>query len=244
MWFGCVTAGGTYGTYGWLGFEPFDPQNRMAMRVYRSRKDVLASFVMLASLAAACSGSPAGSSTSPPESHGPTPVPTPEVLAAYPDGFPTTYANEQAEPDPGLLPVPGGLQGHYTGTLSADDGTQATYTATWVENRVPAAQVTCRGQTYTDVQIGETPEVTSVVQFSAWGRAVLVTAGHVVVYRSSRNGSSPSICDESTGGSFTFEFTKGPIKQLMSGTWHWDETGHLVFDPPVLPSASPSEGAG
>lgn len=227
-------------TYGWLGFARYDPQNRMAMRAYRSRTGVLASLLVVASLAAACGGSQAGSSDTPPESHGPTPVPTPEILAAYPDGFATTYANEQAEPNPGLLPVPGGLQGHFTGTLTADDGTKATYSSTWVENRVPAAQVTCLGQTFADVYTGETPEVTSVVAFPDWGRAVLVTVGHVVVYRSSRNGSSPSICDQSTGGSFNFEFTKGPIKQLMSGTWHWDDTGHLVFDPGAVPSAPSS----
>ncbi len=199
---------------------------------------------MVASLAAACGGSQAGSSNGAAASRGPTPIPTPETLTAYPDGFPTTYTNVQAEPDPGLLPVTGGLQGHYTGTLSAEDGTQATYTSTWVENRIPAASVVCKGETYTEVYTGETPEVTSDLKFPDWGSAVLVTTGHVVVYSSSRNGSSPSVCDESTGGTFTLEFTKGPIKQLMSGTWHWDETGHLVFDLPVLPSASPSESAG
>ncbi len=227
-------------TYGWLGFAQLDPQNRMAMRAYRSWKGVLASLLLVASFAAACSSSPAGSSNTPPESRGPTPVPTPEILAAYPDGFPTTYANEQAEPDRGLLPVPGGLQGHYTGTLTADDGTKATYSSTWVENRVPAAQVTCLGQAFAAVYTSETPEVTSVVAFPAWGRAVLVTVGHIVVYRSSRNGSSPSICDQSTGGTFTFEYSKGPIEQLMSGTWHWDETSHLVFDPAGVPSAPTS----
>jgi len=198
----------------------------------------------MASLAAACGAGPAGSTSGTPASRAPTPVPTPETLTAYPNGFPTTYTNEQAPPDPGLLPVAGGLQGHSSGTLSADDGTQGTYTSTWVENRIPAASVTCNGATYSDEYIGETPEITSEVEFADWGSAVLVTTGHLVVYHSSRNGSSPSICDESTGGTFTFEFTKGPIKQLMSGTWHWDETGHLVFDPPVLPSASPSASAG
>jgi len=131
-----------------------------------------------------------------------------------------------------------------TGSLTADDGTQGTYTATWVENRVAAATVVCNGNTYLDVWMGETPEVTSAVKFPEWGSAELVTTGHVVVYRSSRNGSSPSICDETTGGSFTFEFTNGPITQLMSGTWHRDETSHLVFDVPILPSPSPSASAG
>ena len=65
----------------------------------------------MASLAAACGGSQAGSSNGTPASRGPTPVPTPETLTAFPDGFPTTYANVQGEPDPRLLPVAGGLQG-------------------------------------------------------------------------------------------------------------------------------------
>jgi hypothetical protein len=214
------------------------------MCVYRSWKSALLSLLLVASLAAACGGSQADSSNGSAASRGPTPVPTPETLTGYPNGFPTTYANEQAEPDPGLLPVAGGLQGHYTGTLSADDGTQGTYTSTWVENRIPAASVTCKGATYTDVYTGATPEITSEVEFADWGSAVLVTTGHVVVYRSSRNGSSPSVCDESTGGTFDFEFSAGPIEQLMFGTWHVDETGHLVFDAPVLPSASPSESPG
>lgn len=215
------------------------------MGTYRSRKSVLASLLLVASLAAACGGGgAAGSNNGTPASRGPTPVPTPETLTSFPDGFPTTYTDVHGDPDPRMLPVGGGLQGNYTGTLTADDGTQATYTATWVENRVAAAAVTCNGGTYTDVYVGDASEMTLAVKFPDWGSATLVTTGHVVVYRSSRNGSSPSVCDETTGGTFTFEFTKGPIKRLMSGTWHPDETGHLVFDPPVPPSASPAEGPG
>lgn len=214
------------------------------MRTFRSRTSVLASFLLVASLAAACGGTEAGSSDGTPATRGPTPVPTPMTLTAFPGGFPTTYTNVQGEPDPGMLPVAGGLQGTYTGTLTAEDGTQGTYTATWVENRIAAAAVTCNGGTYADVWVGETPEVTSAVKFPDWGSATLVTTGHVAVYRSSRNGSSPSECDETTGGTFRFEFTHGPLKQLMSGTWHVDETGHLVFDLPVDPSASPSESPG
>ena len=212
------------------------------MRTYRSWKRALASLLLVASLAAACGGgSPSGSTNGTPASRGPTPVPTPVTVTTFPDGFPTTYLDVQGKPDPRLLPVAGGLQGNYTGSLTADDGTQGTYTATWVENRVAAATVVCNGNTYLDVWMGETPEVTSAVKFPEWGSAELVTTGHVVVYRSSRNGSSPSICDETTGGAFTFEFTNGPITQLMSGTWHLDETGQLVLDAPVSPSASPSE---
>jgi hypothetical protein len=215
------------------------------MRTYRSWKGALASLLLVASLAAACGGG--GSSGSPngtPASRGPTPVPTPVTLTTFPDGFSTTYRDVQGKPDPRLLPVAGGLQGTYTGSLTADDGTQGTYTATWVENRVAAVTVVCKGNTYLDVWMGETPEVTSAVKLPDWGSAELKTTGHVVVYRSSRNGSSPSICDETTGGSFDFEFTNGPITQLMSGTWHLDETGHLVFDAPAEPSASPSESPG
>jgi len=215
------------------------------MRTYRSWKGALASLLLVASLAAACGGgSPSGSTNGTPASRGPTPVPTPVTLTTFPDGFPTTYLDVQGKPDPRLLPVAGGLQGNYTGSLTADDGTQGTYTATWVENRVAAATVVCNGNTYLDVWMGETPEVTSAVKFPEWGSAELVTTGHVVVYRSSRNGSSPSICDETTGGTFEFEFTSGPITQLMSGTWHRDETSHLVFDVPILPSPSPSASAG
>ena len=82
------------------------------------------------------------------------------------------------------------------------------------------------------------------VAFANWGSAELVTKGHVVVYRSSRNGSSPSICEETKGGTFTFDFTSGPTRGTMSGTWHLDDTGHLVFDAPGSPSAAPSQSPG
>ena len=41
-----------------------------------------------------------GSSNGTPASRGPTPVPTPETLTAFPDGFPTTYVDVQGDPDP------------------------------------------------------------------------------------------------------------------------------------------------
>jgi hypothetical protein len=210
------------------------------MRTNRSLKSALASLLVVASLAAACGGTQADSSNGSTASRGPTPIPTPQTLAAFPDGFPTAYTNHQDPPDNRLTPVNGGLQGQSTGTLSADDGTQGTYTSTWVENRVAAATVTCLGDKYTDVFVGETPELTSEVAFAGWGTAELKTVGHVVVYRSSRNGSSPSVCDQSTKGTFTFEFTKGPVKQLMSGTWHVDPNGLLIFDAPPAASPQPS----
>lgn len=212
----------------------------MAMRSNRSSKGALASLLLVASLAAACGGTQADSSQGAAASRGPTPVPTPETLTAFPDGFPTTYADVRGDPDPRMLPVTGGLQGTYAGTLTADDGTAATYTARWVENRVAADSAVCNGDTFLKVWIGSSPEVTMEADFPTWGSATLVTTGHVVVYRSSRNGSSPAVCDETTAGTFAFAFTKGPIKQLMSGTWHLDETGHLVFDAPVPPSTAPS----
>jgi hypothetical protein len=213
------------------------------MRLYRSWKRALASLVVVASLAAACGGQ-SGSSNGAAASRGPTPIPTPETLSAYPTDFPTTYTNDQDPPDPGLEPVAGGLKGHRTGTLRAADGTTGTYTSTWVENRVAAAAVTCGAVKYTNVFIGETPEVTSEVDFTDWGKAVLVTVGHIVVYKSSRNGSSPSVCEQSTVGTFSIEFSKGPTKGLMTGTWHFDATGLLVFDPPPAVSPSPSQGSG
>lgn len=215
------------------------------MRTHRSRKGALTSFLLVASLAAACGGGGAsGSPNSTPASHGPTPVPTPVALTAFPEGFPTTYVDVHKDPDPGMTPVAGGLQGSYTGTLTAPDGTEGTYTATWVENRVPAASVDCRGSTYRSMFVGDTPEVMMEVVFAHWGSAELVTKGHVVVYRSSRNGSSPSICEETKGGTFTFDFTSGPTHGTMSGTWHLDKTEHLVFDAPGSPSAAPSQSPG
>lgn len=215
------------------------------MRTYRSRKGALASLLLVASLAAACGGTGAGGSQAgTPASHAPTPVPTPVALTVFPDGFPTTFADVRGDPDRRMLPVAGGLQGTYAGTLTADDGTVGTYTATWVESRVPTATVVCKGNTYLNLFKGETPEVTMAVKFADWGSAELVTSGHVVVYRSSRNGSSPSICDETTGGTFTFDFTGGPSVGKMSGTWHVDETGHVVLDAPVPPSTAPSQSPG
>ena len=210
---------------------------RRAMRPYRSWNRVPLSLLVVAGLAAACGGTHADSSNGPGSSQGPTPIPTAATLTAYPSGFPTTYSLVQDPPDNRLLPVAGGLAGHGSGTYTSADGTKSTYTSTWVENRVPAAAVTCRGVKFTNVFVGETPEVTSEVDFTGWGKATLVTIGHVVVYRSSRNGSSPSACDETTKGTFHFEFTNGPVKGQLSGTWHVDATGHLVFDPPP---ASPS----
>jgi hypothetical protein len=197
-------------------------------------------------LVAACSTAAVSSLTpsGAPASRGPTPIPTPETLADYPGGFSTSFVDTKDPGNAGLKPVDGGLQGRSSGSLRADNGTTGTYTSTWVENRVAAAKVVCGGTTYKDVFVGETPEVTTEVDFADWGHAVLTTVGNVVVYRSSRNGSSPALCEESTGGTFTFVFTNDPIERHLNGSWHWDEAGRLVFDPPSSESPSPSQGAG
>lgn len=209
------------------------------MRAYRPFKRLLVS-VLVASLAAACSAAPLESPTSGAASRGPTPSPSPIVLTAYPVGFSTSYTDEV---DPGaalLKPVPGGLSHDYTGTLTADDGTTGTYAATFLENRVPAAEITCGGLIYGNVFTLDAPITTFDVDFPDWGHAVLITTNRVVVYRSSRNGSSPAVCDEVTGGTYDFEFTEGPILQIKRGTWHWTGDGRLVFDEPA-PASSPSE---
>ena len=200
--------------------------------------------LLLASLAAACGGGGSSSPSVAPASRGPTPPPAAKTITDYPSGFPTVYANDQDPPDHGLLPVDGGLQGHATGTYRADDGTRGPYTSTWLENRIAASSVECKGVKYTQVWVGEKPEITTEVDFTLWGHATLVTVGRVVVYPSSRNGSAPAVCDDqASGGTFTFEFKQGPTKQLMSGTWHWDKAGNLVFDPPGGVSPSPSAAA-
>jgi hypothetical protein len=126
--------------------------------------------------------------------------------------------------------------------LRADDGTAATYTATWVENRIPVAKTDCGGVTYRNVFSADTKALTMDVTFPEWGHAVLATTTHLVVYPSSKNGSSPPVCDEAKGGTFTFEFTNGPVKQVMSGTWSSSAKGRLVFDATkASPGASPSE---
>lgn len=203
--------------------------------------------LLAAALAAACS-SPASQAPSgnAPGSRGPTPSPSPIALTDLPIGFPTTFTNV-VEPGPTLLtPVPGGLSHDYSGTLRADDGTTGTYTATWVENRVPAGEALCGGLTYPSLFTAEDPTITMEVTFPAWGHALLVTTDRVVIYPSSRNGSSPAACDEVPGGTYEFEFTSGPIKQFKSGTWTMDADGVLVFDPApeASGSASPSESPG
>jgi hypothetical protein len=140
-----------------------------------------------------------------------------------------------------LQPVLGGLQHDIAGTLRAEDGTTGTYTATWVENRIPAPAIECGGVTYPSLFTAEAPALTMDVAFPDWGEAVLVATNRVVVYASSRNGSSPAVCDETTSGTYELQITTGPIKQLMAGTWGWAADGRLVFDAaPASPAESPA----
>lgn len=200
----------------------------------------------MVSLAAACAvlpmESPPGNT---PVSRGPTPSPSPVALSAYPTGFATTY---QAVADAGpviLQPVPGGLRHDASGTLRAADGTAGTYTATWVENRVPASKAVCGGVTYPTFFTTDAPGLSMDVTFPHWGHASLVATKRVVVFESSLNGSSPPLCDETQSGTFTFEFTTGPMKQVMRGTWSSSANGRLIFaasktSPGATPSAKPS----
>ncbi len=199
--------------------------------------------VLAALLVTACSSAPSVSQSSAAATLGPTASPSPIVLTDYPSGFPTAWSNV-VDAGPALYtPVAGGLSREYSGTLRAGDGTTGTYVATLLENRVPVAEITCGGLMYGDLFTSENPAVTFEVDFPDWGRAVLVATDRVVVFSSSRNASSPAVCDELTGGTYEFEFTSGPILQRKSGTWHQDADGLLTFDEPV-PASSPSESPG
>jgi hypothetical protein len=194
----------------------------------------LAGIVILA--LAACS-SP-GSSTTPVPTATPvrvTPVPTPMVLSAFPSGFPTAYTDQRPKDLPLLSTVPGGLRGHITGTLASGD-LAATYTASWIENRVPAASVTCAGKTYTNLFTVTDPTVTSDVTFPGWGTGTLLATRRVVVYASSINGSSPPICEDQGGGTFTLTFDEGPVPGILSGTWKETPDGAVTLSLPSSPS--------
>src|SRR5437899_9582943 len=119
------------------------------MKVRRSIARMLPA-ALVALMAVACSSNTASAPASASATHA-TPVPTLGPLSALPSGFPTTFVDERT-PGPLLLtPITGGLRGHYAGKLVAKDGTTGTYTAVYVENRVPAAKVTCGKQTYLNV---------------------------------------------------------------------------------------------
>ncbi len=185
---------------------------------------------------AAC-GSPSASATPTPSATpvAVTPVPTPMALSAVPSGFPTTFTDERPKDLPLLSTVAGGLQGHISGSLVAD-GLTGTYTATWIESRVPVASITCGGTTYTKVFTVADPTVTSDVTFPGWGTGTLVATKRVVVYVSSINGSSPPVCEEQGGGTFTLRFDEGPVPGILSGSWAETRDGVVTLSLPAAPS--------
>ena len=196
--------------------------------------------VVLALALAACGSS--GSSSTPRVSAAtpsPTPVPTPVALTAVPSGFPTTFADQRPSTLPRLSVVDGGLQGHLEGSLVADAGLTAAYTATWIEHRVPVDTIACGGLTYTGVFTVEDPTLTSEVTFPGWGSGSLVATKRVVVYVSSRDGSSPPVCEELGGGSFTIDFDAGSQPGILSGDWSESADG-VVTLAPARPTSAPS----
>lgn len=164
-----------------------------------------------------------------------TPIPTPTALTAFPSGFPTEFTDERPKDLPLLSTVAGGLQGHITGTLAAGD-LAATYKASWIENRVPAATVSCGGKTYSKLFTVADPTVTSDVTFPGWGSGTLLATKRVVVYASSINGSSPPVCENQVGGTFTLTFDDGPVPGVLSGTWTETPDGAVTLSLAATPS--------
>ena len=194
---------------------------------------------LLALTTVACSSNATSTSPSGGASARPTPVPTLAPLSALPAGFPTTFA-DQRTPGPQLLtPITGGLRGHYAGKLVAKDGTTGTYTAVYLENRIPAAKVTCGTQTYLNVFTADNPTVTTDVAFAKWGTAKLLASSRVVVFSSSLYGSSTAAWDELVGGTYQIIFTGGPTPGIASGAWQVAVDGSIIFGPPTAPKASP-----
>ncbi len=186
---------------------------------------------------AAC-GSPAATS-SPSASATPlqvTPAPTPATLSAFPSGFPTTFSDERPADLPRLSVVEGGLRGHLDGTLVAD-GLTASYTATWIESRVAAPTITCGGIAYKNVFTVSDPTVTSELTIPGWGGGTLLATRRVVVYVSSRDGSSPPACEEQRGGTFTLTFETGPVPGILTGTWTESAAGVVTLA--LGPAATP-----
>lgn len=205
----------------------------------RSIGVVLVLIVLAACSSQAASSSPAGS-TAP----NATPVPTPALIGALPKGFPSAFTDQRPEDLPRLSPADGGLKGHISGSLVAGALT-ATYTATWIENRVATAKIACGGKTYRNVFTVDDPTVTSQVTFPGWGTGTLLATRRAVVYGSSINGSSPPICEEQVGGTFTITFTAGPTPGILQGTWSETPAGAVTLVPKPVPSAkvSPSPSA-
>ena len=218
-----------------------DAAPRPSRLPHRSTMEIGAALVLALALAA-CGSS--GSSSAPivaAATPSPSPVPTPAALTAVPAGFPTTFADERPTTLPRLSVVDDGLQGHLEGSLVADGGLTAAYSATWIEHRVPVATIACGGLTYTGVFTVEDPTLTSEVTFPGWGSGTLVATKRVVVYVSSRDGSSPPVCEELGGGSFTIDFDAGSPPGILSGSWSETADGVVILAP-IGPTsvASPS----
>ncbi len=185
---------------------------------------------------AACGSPGAGSSapsgppsTSPPgATASPTPLP---ALDALPIGFPARWVDHRPTALPPLTPVQGGLRGHQDGSLSAPSGQAASYTANWMENRVAAPKISCGGTAYRNVFTVADPTMTRQVTFPGWGSGSFVAAKRVVVYRSSVNGSSPPVCEELGGGTFTITFDAGPTPGTLAGTWSEGRDGTVTLVP-------------
>ena len=210
------------------------------MKVRRSIARMLPA-ALVALTAVACSSNTASAPASASAAHA-TPVPTLGPLSALPSGFPTTFVDERT-PGPLLLtPITGGLRGHYAGKLVAKDGTTGTYTAVYVENRVPATKVTCGKQTYLNVFTDDNPTVTTEVTFAKWGKALLLATKRVVVFPSALNGSSTPACEDLVGGTYQMTFTAGPTPGIASGTWQVAADGSFVFGVPTAARASPASG--
>lgn len=199
-------------------------------------------WLVLSALLAAC-GSSSAATTAPSASFAtpaPTPVPTPTQLTAFPDGFPTTYTDKRPTTLPPLSTVANGLRGHLDGILLADGGLSASYTSTWIESRVPAAKMSCGGVNYANVFTVADPTVTTQVTFPGWGVGTFVATKRIVVYPSSRDGSSPPLCEDQGGGTFTIRFDSGSTPGILSGTWIETIDGSVTLELAGKGSPAPS----
>lgn len=195
-------------------------------------------------LALAACGSAAGDATAAPSVASPTPQPTAAPtplpsLTSLPSGFPATFADHRPTTLPRLSQVAGGLRGHLEASLVSQNGLTASYTATWIENRVGVASITCGGRKYSDVYTVKDPTQTIDVVFPGWGRGTFVATRRVVVYPSAINGSSPPLCEELGGGTFTITFTGGPAAGILAGTWTESAGGSVTLTAGTGASASP-----
>jgi hypothetical protein len=198
----------------------------------------------LPALLAACGSSASSATPTAVPSHAPTPVPTLAILAALPTGFPTSWVDKPSAGPLLLSTESDGLRAHYTGSLLADDGTSATYQATYLDHRVPVATITCGGGTYRNVFTSTDPTLTFTIEIPGWGSGSITATKRVVVYSSSGDGSSPPVCDKPTGGTYQLTFGGSRAAGTLSGTWQVDAKGRIVLaQPPARTRASGSAAA-